>query len=184
MRLVAQIVSAKWLAAMLAVVSQGLLAEVYKLVDQEGNTTYTDQPAKATDRANAEKLPPVNQLPTLLAPSDEAGLTETAEGETESFVRYSSALILSPENDSIIPHNQISIVIQLALSPQLQAGHRVQFWFDGAPQGQAVATTTYQISDIERGSYSLSARVFNAQGQLLISTAAVEVHVKRNFARN
>lgn len=160
---------------MLSLVSLDSLAEVYKLVDEDGNITYTDQPASAADTATLAKLSPLNQIPTLLASTD--------DGETERFAGYSSALIVSPENDSIIPHSQISIIIQLSLSPQLQAGHRVQFWFDGAPQGQPVAATAYQIDNIERGSHSLSARVFNSQGQLLISTPSVEVHVKRHFAR-
>ena len=160
---------------MLSLVSLESLAQVYKQVDEDGNITYTDQPDSASDTATLAKLSPLNQIPTLLA--------ETADGETELFAGYNSALIVSPENDSIIPHSQISIVIQLSLSPHLQAGHRVQFWFDGAPQDQPVAATGYQIDNIERGSHSLSARVLNAQGQLLISTASVEVHVKRHFAR-
>lgn len=168
---------------MLSLVSLDSLAEVYKLVDEDGNITYTDQPASAADTATLAKLSPLNQISTVLASTDDKALAETADGETERFAGYSSALIVSPENDSIIPHNQISIFIQLSLSPQLQAGHRVQFWFDGAPQGQPVAATAYQIDNIERGSHSLSARVFNAQGQLLISTDSVEVHVKRHFAR-
>jgi len=183
MRLVRQIFSAKWFAIMLSLISLDSLAEVYKLVDEDGNITYTDQPASAAEPATLEKLSPLNQIPTLLKPADDEALAELADGETELFAGYNSALIVSPENGSIIPHNQISIVIQLSLSPQLQAGHRVQFWFDGAPQGQPVAVTAYQIDNIERGSHSLSARVFSAQGQLLISTASVEVHVKRHFAR-
>jgi hypothetical protein len=183
MRLVRQIFSAKWFGIMLSLVSLESLAQVYKQVDEDGNITYTDQPDSAADTATLAKLSPLNQIPTLLAPTDDKALAETADGETELFAGYNSALIVSPENDSIIPHSQISIVIQLSLSPHLQAGHRVQFWFDGAPQDQPVAATSYQIDNIERGSHSLSARVLNAQGQLLISTASVEVHVKRHFAR-
>ncbi len=183
MRLVRQIFSAKWFGIMLSLIGLDSLAEVYKLVDEDGNITYTDQPASTADTGTLEKLFPLNQIPTLLVPTDNRALAEIADGETEFFAGYNSALIVSPENDSIIPHSQISIVIQLSLSPQLQAGHRVQFWFDGAPQGQPVAATGYQIDNIERGSHSLSARVFDAQGQLLISTASVEVHVKRHFAR-
>ena len=168
---------------MISLIGLDSLAEVYKLVDEDGNITYTDQPASAADTATLAKLSPLNQISTVLASTDDKALAETADGETEFFAGYNSALIVSPENDSIIPHSQISIIIQLSLSPQLRAGHRVQFWFDGAPQGQPVAATAYQIDNIERGSHSLSARVFNAQGQLLISTASVEVHVKRHFAR-
>ena len=76
---------------MLSLVSLDSLAEVYKLVDEDGNITYTDRPASAADTATLAKLSPLNQMPTLLA--------ETADGETEFFAGYNSALIVSPEND-------------------------------------------------------------------------------------
>lgn len=180
MRIFPQTVNPLLLVALVTLASTALDAEVYKVVDQDGNVTYTDRPGTDLDTASLEKLPPLNKMPALTAPIDDE-LEESAQ--EQAFAGYRRGIILSPENDAIIPHNQTSIIIQLALNPQLQPGHNVQFLFDGVPQGPAVAATARKIENIERGTHSLSARVFDADGQPLISIAPVKVHVKRSFAR-
>ncbi len=181
MRLVRHLLSAKLLAITLGLGSLNTSAEVYKVVDQDGNITYTDQPAAT---ATLQKLPPLNPMPGSIPPLGDSELVGPTEDESPLFSGYSNAVIVSPENDSVIPHHQVSIIIQLALSPQLQAGHWVQYWFDGAAQGQPVAAMAYQLDNIERGTHILSASIFDDQGKLVISTPAIRVHVKRSFSRH
>ena len=119
-------------------------------------------------------------MPAITAPIDDELVEPTQE---QAFAGYSRGIILSPENDSIIPHSQTSLLIQLALTPQLQPGHTVQFLLDGVPQGSAIAAIAHKIDNVERGTHSLGARVFDAGGKPLISIAPVKVHVKRNFKR-
>lgn len=159
--------------------SSSLIADVYKVIDENGNVTYTDQPNADLDTAAVEKLPPLNKIPALALPAAD----KPNDDQPLAFPGYNLIAIASPENDEVILHNQVSISVRLALDPPLQPGHRVQYLFDGLPQGPTVPVTEFQIGNIVRGAHQLSAKVFGAQGQLLGSTAAIKVHVKRSFAR-
>ena len=110
-------------------------AEVYKVVDADGNITYTDQPQPDAQLAPLA-LPPVNKIPAAQpAPPGEDNESETREAQPEPFAGYTQAYILSPEQDQIIPNQQSNIIVQLWLQPQLQSGHRVQLFLNGQPQG-------------------------------------------------
>jgi len=158
-------------------------AEVYKVVDADGNITYTDQPQPDAQLAPLA-LPPVNKIPAAQpAPPGEDNESETREAQPEPFAGYTQAYILSPEQDQIIPNQQSNIIVQLWLQPQLQSGHRVQLFLNGQPQGAPVDAATYQLEDLERGSYQISAQIQSAQGKTLVSLQPVSIHVQRHFKR-
>jgi len=160
----------------LAAMSQA--AEVYKIVDADGNITYTDQPgASAAERLNLRRI---NQAAAPAARVED-GPTANAEAD---LVGYSSARISSPVHQAVILHNQANIIVQLALEPQLQPGHLVRFSVNGVAQGLPVSATAYQLDNIERGSHSIGAAVVDGKNRVLIAAKPVIVHVKRHFKRN
>jgi len=160
----------------LAAMSQA--AEVYKIVDADGNITYTDQPgASAAERLNLRRI---NQA-AAPAVRVEDGPTANAEAD---LVGYSSARISSPVHQAVILHNQANIIVQLALEPQLQPGHLVMFAVNGVAQGLPVSATAYQLDNIERGSHRIGAAVVDGKNRVLIAAKPVIVHVKRHFKRN
>ena len=162
-----------WVAA-----AMSQAAEVYKIVDADGNITYTDQPgASAAERLN---LPQINQT---TAPAKRAEDKPAAETEA-NFAGYSSARISSPEDQAVILHNQVNIIVQLVLEPQLQPGHLVQFSVNGVAQGLPVSATAYQLDNIERGSHRIGVAVVNGRNRTLIVAKPVIVNVKRHFKRN
>ena len=160
----------------LAAMSQA--AEVYKIVDADGNITYTDQPgASAAERLNLRRI---NQAAAPAARVEDGPTANTEAG----FAGYSSARISSPVHQAVILHNQANIIVQLALEPQLQLGHLVRFSVNGVAQGLPVSATAYQLDNIERGSHSIGAAVVDGKNRVLIAAKPVIVHVKRHFKRN
>ena len=163
----------------LAAMSQA--AEVYKIVDADGNITYTDQPgASAAERLNLRRI---NQAVAPAAPAAGVEGEPTANAEAD-LVGYSSARISSPVHQAVILHNQANIIVQLALEPQLQPGHLVRFSVNGVAQGLPVSATAYQLDNIERGSHRIGAAVVDGKNRVLIAAKPVIVHVKRHFKRN
>lgn len=164
-------------------------AEVYRLVDKDGSITYTDQP-QADAQVSPIVLPHLNKMKaTVPTEEPQSDVSETIQGaeKTEvepTFAGYSRAVILAPNNNEVIPNQQRNIIIQLSVEPQLQTGHRIQFWIDGKAQGAPVSATSYQMNDLERGSHNLSAQIVNDQGRVLISAGSVEVHIQRHFKRD
>jgi hypothetical protein len=163
-----------------------VFAEVYKVVDNNGNITYTDQP-----QPDAKLVPLVNKMPRVQpepigkpepAANPDAEGTQEAQ-QTPAFAGYTQAYILSPAHDQIIPNQQRNVIIQLGLQPQLQPGHRVQFLSNGQPLGAPIGATAYQLEDLERGSYQIGAQIRSAEGKILLSLKPISIHVQRHFRR-
>ncbi len=160
----------------IAVVTQA--AEVYKVIDTDGNVTYTDQPDSSA--AKPLNLPQINQAaaPIPRAEDDPAAKAEAV------FSGYSRARITSPQDQAVILHSQVNIIVQLALEPQLQPGHLVQFSVNGVAVGQPIGATAYQLDNIERGSHRIGATIVDRKSRALMVAKPVIVHVKRHFKRN
>jgi hypothetical protein len=56
----------------------------------------------------------------------------------------------------------------------------VQFFLNGEPYGTPLGKTNLTISNLDRGEYTLSAAVVDADGNSLISTGNNVVHMKRH----
>ncbi|MDB4076561.1 hypothetical protein N9537_01850, partial [Porticoccaceae bacterium] len=67
MRIFHQTINCLLLVAVATLVSTDLFADVYKVVDQDGNIAYTDRPSADPDTVSFEKLPPLNKMPALTA---------------------------------------------------------------------------------------------------------------------
>jgi len=152
--------------------------EVYKIVDEAGRVIYTDTPP-AEKSADQLELPPINQMP-----ASRAAEPEVISADESLFAGYSVVDLVAPLDDSLIHFDQQNIIVQLALTPELQAGHFVQFYLDGAAYGRPLAATSYAIGNLQRGSHRVSARVVTAGGETVANSQSVKVHVQRHFKRN
>ncbi len=152
--------------------------EVYKIVDEAGRITYTDTPP-AENGADQLQLPQINHLPVSKPAEADNFLADTAV-----FAGYSVVDLVAPRDDSLIHYDQQNIIVQLALTPELQSGHFVQFYLDGTAYGRPQAATSYAIGNLQRGSHTVSARVVTAGGETVANSQSVRVHVQRHFKRN
>ena len=165
----------------LLVAAAGAVAEVYRIVDEDGKVTYTDQPSPESV-ADQVALPPVNELPaTKLEKESKDSLSDEAD---DQFTGYSVFSVLSPENNATILTDQSVVNIQLQIEPGLFPGHRIQYMFNNHPYGNAVRSTSFTIAELERGQHSVSAQVLDQDGAVVKTATPVVVHVKRNFIRN
>ena len=81
---------------MIALLSLPALGEVYKVVDANGNITYTDQPQADTQIAPLA-LPPLNKIPAAELPqAREAKDTDGQENIQLQHLRVTAAPILPP----------------------------------------------------------------------------------------
>jgi hypothetical protein len=151
---------------------------VYRVVGPDGEVSYTDTPP-GQGEFEALELEPVNTQPAL-EPGFGVGALE--ESQTAPYERVA---IVAPENDTTIPPGQLNVVVQLELEPPLRAGHLVQFFLDGTPQGEPAATTSVTLSDLYRGSRTIQARVIdNDSGAVIAQSNGVVIHVKRHSVKH
>lgn len=160
------------LSSLVLLASPNLFAsEVYRVVDEDGQITFTDSPAVNTKAETVD-------LPTINIASPPAPIVEDKSEASEGEVPYTSAGITQPLNRATIPPGQSNVVVELALKPALQEGHLAQLYIDGRAQGAASASTTFSVTRLNRGEHSVYIEVLGADKKRKTQTQSVTFYVK------
>jgi len=155
---------------------------VYRSVDADGNVTFTDQPPTPGEEAEAVEIrePASFSAPAPVATDEE---TWSAEGEAgEDFDQapfvYTGLAIVAPAADEGVRENAGNVTVIAAVEPELQPGHEIEVLLDGEAIAGAAGTSVV-LTDIERGSHTLEARIVDESGAILISSAPSTFHMLR-----
>lgn len=145
-------------------------AEVYRSVDESGNTVFTDKPQK-----NSEKV----DLPGLTTyespPYKKIKAVKTKEPVMD-FTSYSEFKILSPANKETIRYTDGNITVRLLVTPELQVrlGHRIILSLDGKE-----VTNTTVLTKVERGTHTLFAQIVDNNNRVLSEKKSTVFYVQR-----
>jgi len=148
-------------------------AKVYKWVLPDGSIQYSDRPPAGGGKE--AQLPP---LQLYSAPPAPAQTREKKAEDAPAGVKYQVVEVVSPKAGEVIRDNGGTINVQLKLEPALQSGHTVEILVDGKPIGSGRATSA-SISNLDRGSHSVSAVIKDAGGGTVASAAGVSFQLKR-----
>jgi Domain of unknown function (DUF4124) len=165
---------------LLILLAASVQADVYKSVNDKGEVIYSDQPMPNAQRL---KLP---ELPTYKAPPV-TGVSPSSASETKPAASpYKSVRILEPGKDATIRDNQGIVRVRVALDPPLmtRAGHKIQYYLNGEPHGTPLASSSITFSNLDRGTYTLSATIVDTSGAALMSTEPVIFHLHRESVLN
>ncbi|MBX5462136.1 MAG: DUF4124 domain-containing protein [Steroidobacteraceae bacterium] len=150
-----------------------MATEVYKWVDENGVTHYSDQPhpnAKKLDVQSAQTFE--SRMPA--APASTSAQSPSAQGPT-----YSSCEINRPENDEVFM-NTFTVPASIRVIPALRPGHRVVLSLDGKPlTDQPANATTFVLNEVERGTHTLAAAIQDASGNAICRASSVTFHVRQ-----
>jgi hypothetical protein len=141
-------------------------ATVYKWVDENGVTHYSDQPHE-----NAQKVT-VAQPQTYKAPKPPPE-QPSAAAPPKAPPPYSSCEVAQPANDDTFP-NATSVGAAVVTNPGVRPGDEVVLLLDGSrvpsfpPSG---GSTT--INAIDRGTHSLQAIIRDGAGQVVCQSTNV-----------
>lgn len=167
------------MALLLAVLSSGTMAQIYKTVDENGNVTYTDKPLK--DGSVPVKLRPISiiEAPEYQVP------VRVAEGEDgkEMSLRYlrkhyQDLAIVAPQAEESIWHPEKPVTVAWNTRYQLQPGMQVTVYLDGQAQG----TSTEQIvalKMLDRGEHTAQAQLTDSRGRKIATSEMVTFYVRR-----
>jgi hypothetical protein len=168
------------LASCLALASGSATADkIYKTVDKDGNVAYTDVAPK--DRSSAIEIstgnnytPPTTDTPVAATPP------QTSEDGDEAGARYTGISIVSPGNDAAVRENSGNLSVALQIEPNYDSasGHIVQLIMDGSLV-QSGPSTSFTLSNIDRGTHILTAQLVDTQGQVLAATPPTTFHMQR-----
>jgi len=168
------------IAFLTVVITNPLMAEVYKVVDEDGNITYTDKPPP--DGSKPIKLAPISviEAPTYEKAPEKA--KEGAEGEELSLrdLRrlYRDFAIISPQSEESVWHPDGPTVVAWSTAKQLKKGMQVTVFLNGKKQ----ATTTERIipvAGLDRGEHTVTAELKDTKNRKIATAEPVTFFIKR-----
>lgn len=180
----AYIKAMKYYLLMLTLLTSSAFAEVYRSVDENGNTVFSDQP---TADAEQIQLPEVTTYSPVIVPVEDSSENADGEGENSEDEDIPAApnyqlQIASPQDDEAIRANDGNLTVNVQIRPALsqKRGDMIQLRMDGRPYGQPSAGLSFNLPNLDRGTHTLSAVVMNANGEELAQSASIKFHLQRN----
>ena len=173
------------LATLLA--SAPATAAIYRVVDANGNVTFTDQappggvsddPAPGAGIAERIELPPPN---TFVDDTPRARYEPGADSEDEGPA-YTLLQITAPSNDKVIRANDGRVFIGTRVTPAVQEGHRLLLEMNGSLTGHQPVEGSIDLDNVPRGTHRIRLVVVDAADRRLIESAETVFHVQR-FSR-
>ncbi len=149
----------------------GLSAQVYRWVDSEGRTHFSDRPAPDADAVAIDQAQ---------RPKPPESLAEPPSG-TPLLGPYSSFEIVAPEPNQTLREDPPSLPVSLLLDPPLISGHRLELVLDGAPPipVDQSAGTQVSLSGIAYGTHVAEAQIRDGQGAVVARTPSVSFHLRK-----
>lgn len=153
----------------LALACGSALATVYKWVDENGVTHYSDQPHPKAQELDVKSAQTYQSAGVTPAPS-------STTASAQPVTAYRICEVYRPENDEVFL-NTDTVVAKVRTDPQLRPGDRVAFGLDGKRM-QTTASNEYSLK-VERGTHALMAVIEDAAGKPLCTSGSVTFHVRQ-----
>jgi hypothetical protein len=152
-----------------------LHAQMYKWVDENGKTHFSDTPPP--EGAETYEPPPI---PTVKA-TEPLKLKATENNNKSAGKYYKSLVVVSPKQDETLFPDTPNVVISILPTPELNTAesHELVITLNGKVVQKGTATS-YTMQNPDRGAYSVSATIRDARGKTQISSDTVTFNVKRH----
>ncbi|CAI8730403.1 Penicillin-binding protein [Pseudomonas sp. IT-196MI5] len=144
-------------------------------VDAQGNRVFTDHP-KPGD-ARRVPLTTINRI--AASPAGATPLIAQNSPETQVLFHYEVLRILAPEPDATVRSNTGEVTVSATNEPALHPGHRYRLLLDGQPTAEPGLGPVFALSNIDRGSHTLSVEILDEQGRIVERTASQPFHMQR-----
>lgn len=170
------------------VVSGTLAAQVYKVVDENGNVTYTDQPPE--DGSAPMDLPEISvvesQYPSEMPNSGgaENQASNSADAKTPRELRqlYSDFRLLSPTPEENYWGTGNTVVVSWGTSSAYEPGMSVSVVVDGTAQ-DADPNSNLPVT-LDRGEHQVYAVLRDVRGRRIVTSEIVTFTVHQASRRN
>ncbi|MGI9290497.1 MAG: DUF4124 domain-containing protein [Gammaproteobacteria bacterium] len=150
---------------------------IYKWEDENGQMHYSDTPQ---DGAVEVEMAPVQTFDSPVADQASSGGSNSTDNDTG----YSDIEIVSPADEETIWNTGGTVSVNYSISPRLKQGHQFRLYFNGQSLANPGSSTSYQITDVERGTHTLKVEVLNSSGEVMIQSAPVTFFYKQATADN
>ena len=151
-----------------------LAATVYKWVDENGVTHYSDQPYPGAKKIDVQAVQTYSAPPPGVAQPATARPGAVIEGPV-----YKVCELYRPAAEEVL-FNTSSVTASLRVEPKMRPGDKVTIALDGKRLTDvAAAGEEFTVAPVYRGTHTISGEVTDPQGNIVCRTPAVTFHVRQ-----
>jgi hypothetical protein len=138
-------------------------------------THYSDRPAPGAQIIELERAQAF-EPPAVPTP----GVRATARAAQPAAVQYETLDLWKPSNDETFVNTANTVPVRLRLEPDLQPDHKIWLYLDGKRvDGQPQDALSFELTDVVRGTHTISAVVTGLDGKPIISSQSVTFHLRQ-----
>lgn len=158
--------------------------QIYKVVDKDGNVTFTDQ--RPSSDAEPMDLPPLSvietDLPPPAAPAAQPGDPEQDKPLTPRELRkqFRDFSITQPLQEETFWGTENTVVVTWGSSAEIPPEMSVMLFVDG--EGQKAAATGSLTLTLDRGEHQVYAELRDARNRRIVTTPKVTFFIKQHSA--
>jgi len=164
----------------MAVAADVASTQVYKVVDENGNVTFTDRQPK--DGAEPIKLAPISVIETPDYKRPAKASRKKADSKEMSLRdlrrRFADFAIISPQQEESVWNPAANITVTWTTSKPLQAGMQVTIYIDGKQQSKTVAKSI-ELLRLDRGEHKVGAQLIDEKNRKIAAAKPVTFYVRR-----
>jgi hypothetical protein len=172
-------------ALFLALAAMPLAAEVYKVIDEDGNVSYTDKPPG--DGSKPIELQPISVVEAPVYESKPKPAVEDEDGEPLSLRAlrgmYRDFAIVAPQSEESIWHPDAPITVAWSTGTPLQTGMKANVSVDGKLQANTTDRVV-PVANLERGEHTVTAELTNERNQSVATANPIVFFVRRPGLNN
>jgi len=155
-------------------------ATVYRWVDENGVTHYSDQPHENSQKVELQ-APQTYSAPRPVTRAPEA---TRRPAQTPPAPAYQRCELAQPANDETFM-NPSSITASVQLVPTQRPGDQIFLLLDGhRVPNLPTSGSQFTLSPVDRGSHSLQAVVQDRNGQVICQSPSATFHVHQPSVQN
>ncbi|MDX1459741.1 MAG: DUF4124 domain-containing protein [Xanthomonadales bacterium] len=171
------------LAATALVLAVPAKAQVYKIVDENGNVTYTDQ-APGPD-AKPVDLPGLSIISPQQRPETPRSLARDVPKEANEVSNlgelrrsYNDFAIVAPKPDESLWGTGNAVQVAWDTRYRLQAGMSVVIYLDGEAQ-PPTTSPVITFEQLDRGSHTVSAELYDRRNRKIATAEPVSFYIRQ-----
>jgi len=155
--------------------------EIYKVVDKDGNVTYTDE--RPQGDAEPMKLPPLSVIETdIQVPPAKESTAAAAEQVKEPTLRdlrrqFQDFRIMQPQQEETFWGTANTVVVAWGTAQPVPPEMQARLYVDGV--AQAVPASGSVSLTLDRGEHQVYAELLDARGRQIVATEKVVFFVKQ-----
>ena len=134
-------------------------AQIYKYIDANGNTVYSDHSPDGV-QAQPVELPPLNRVEPQAPSALPAPVSDNREPQRNA---YDILELAGLPTEEALRANNGTFTVNVLIKPRLQPPHQLRLVLDDEPYGQPSNVQILQLVNVDRGEHRLAVQVIDGQ---------------------